>query len=207
MIQNKAKPTIVLGLTGSMAAGKSTVSRRLRALGATVIDADEAARQAVEPGTPGLRELARAFGPGILLPDGGLDRRKMAALAFQNPAALQTMNGILHPLIRQMVSARLEGAKSRGERVAVLDVPLLFESGWQRYCDKTWLVAAPEALRLERAMARSGMGREEALARMAAQMPEAEKIALADVVIHNDGTLDALYEKVDALYQNLEARD
>ena len=207
MIQNKANPTIVLGLTGSMAAGKSTVSRRLRTLGATVIDADEAARQAVEPGTPGLRELARAFGPGILLPDGGLDRRKMAALAFQDPAALQTMNGILHPLIRQMVSARLEGAKSRGERVAVLDVPLLFESGWQRYCDQTWLVAAPEALRLERAMARSGMGREEALARMAAQMPEAEKIALADVVIHNDGTLDALYEKVDALYQNLEARD
>lgn len=183
-----------------MAAGKSTVSRRLAELGACVIDADQAARQVVLPGTEGLAALAARFGPGILLPGGELDRPALAALAFGNADALTSLNAVLHPRIRAEMEGRMAQARKRGEAVAVLDVPLLLESGWQDMCDEVWLVTAPEEIRLTRAMARDGISREEAKARMAAQMPEEEKRALADVVLENGGSLEELLAQVDARY-------
>ncbi|MEA5059966.1 Dephospho-CoA kinase [bioreactor metagenome] len=200
MIRNK---TTVIGLTGSMAAGKSTVSHRLAELGAHVIDADLVARQVVLPGTAGLRALVERFGPQILRPDGGLDRPALAALAFGDAKSLAELNAILHPSIRTEMEARLREAKTTGETVAVLDVPLLLESGWQHLCDEVWLVTAPEEIRLARAVARSGISREAAQARMRAQMPEAQKRALADVILENEGSLAELLARVDAQYKRL----
>lgn len=187
-----------------MAAGKSTASRRLRELGAFVLDADQAARAAVSPGSPGLGAVAGRFGPGLLRPDGSLDRPALAARVFGDAGELAALNGILHPLIQAALTRGLEEAARRGEAVAVLDVPLLFECGWQAMCDETWLVAAPEALRIARAMARDGMSEAAARARLTAQMPEAEKRALADVVLENDGPVEKLLRQVDAQFARLK---
>lgn len=193
----------VIGLTGSMAAGKSTVSRRLAALGAVVADADQAARRVVLPGSPGLEALAVRFGPGILGPAGALNRPALAALAFGDKKALADLNAILHPLIREELEGELALAQSRGAAVAVLDAALLLETGWQAMCDEVWLVTAPEEARIRRAMARDGMSREAAKARMAAQMQEDEKRALADVILENNGSLEEILAQVDAQYGRL----
>ena len=163
MIRNN---TIVIGLTGSMAAGKSTAAARLRELGAVVIDADQASRRVVEKGRPALAALAARFGPGILDGEGKLDRKAMAALAFTDPAALAALNGILHPAIRAEMERELDRAREAGTQVAVLDVPLLFECGYDGLCRESWLVTAPLEARLSRAMARDGSTREAALKRM-----------------------------------------
>lgn len=186
-----------------MGAGKTTASRRLGELGAFVLDADQAARAAVGPGSPGLKAVVARFGPGLLRPDGTLDRPALAARAFGDAGELAALNGILHPLVKAALLRGLGEAARRGAAVAVLDVPLLFECGWQTLCDETWLVAAPEALRLARAAARDGMSPAAAKARLAAQMPEAQKRALADVVLENDGTVAALLAQVDGHYARL----
>lgn len=201
MIRNN---TIVIGLTGSMAAGKSTAAARLRELGAVVIDADQASRRVVEKGQPALAALAARFGPGILDGEGKLDRKAMAALAFTDPAALAALNGILHPAIRAEMERELDRAREAGARVAVLDVPLLFECGYDGLCRESWLVTAPLEARLSRAMARDGSTREAALKRMQAQMPEAQKRALADVILENDGPVEGLLGQVDAQYRRIK---
>lgn len=195
---------MVIGLTGSMAAGKSTAAARLRELGAVVIDADQASRRVVEKGRPALSALAARFGPGILEPEGDLDRRAMAALAFGDPEALAALNGILHPAIRLEMEAALGRAREAGAQVAVLDVPLLFECGYHKMCRESWLVTAPLEARLQRAMARDGVSREAALKRMQAQMPEAQKRALADVILENDGPVEGLLRQVEAQYRRIK---
>lgn len=195
---------MVVGLTGSMAAGKSTAAARLRELGAVVIDADQASRRVVEKGRPALAALAARFGPGILDGEGKLDRKAMAALAFTDPAALAALNGILHPAIRAEMERELDRAREAGARVAVLDVPLLFECGYDRLCRESWLVSAPLEARLSRAMARDGSTREAALKRMQAQMSEAQKRALADVILENDGPVEGLLRQVDAQYRRIK---
>lgn len=195
---------MVIGLTGSMAAGKSTAAARLRELGAVVIDADQASRRVVEKGRPALSALAARFGPGILGPEGDLDRRAMAALAFGDPEALAALNGILHPAIRLEMEAALGRAREAGAQVAVLDVPLLFECGYHKMCRESWLVTAPLEARLQRAMARDGVSREAALKRMQAQMPEAQKRALADVILENDGPVEGLLRQVEAQYRRIK---
>lgn len=200
MIQNSMA---VIGLTGSMAAGKSTVARRLGELGAYVADADQAARQVVLPGTEGLEALVARFGPSSLGRDGALNRPALGALAFGDGAALSDLNALLHPRIRDCLLAELAEARAQGTEVAVVDAALLLEAGWKDMCDEVWLVTAPMELRVSRAMARDGLSREAAQARMAAQMAEEEKRAQADVILENGGSLKALLAQTEAQYARL----
>lgn len=193
----------VIGLTGSMAAGKSTVARHLAKLGAYVADADQAARQVVLPGTAGLQALTERFGPGILRPNGTLDRLALSTIAFGDAAALADLNAITHPRIRVLLEAELAKARAGGAQAAVLDAALLLEARWQDLCDEVWLVTAPMEARLNRAMARDGLSREAAQARMATQMPEEEKRALADVILENGGSIETLFAQTEAAYARL----
>src|SRR5215472_15335582 len=175
----------IVSLTGGIATGKSTAAAMLRQLGATVIDADEATRAVEARGTEGLRLLAQEFGPGIITPDGDLDRGRLAEIAFKDPEARQRLNGIVHPLVRQWMAERQQEAFERGDPVVVLDIPLLFEARGAGAFETVLLVYAPEELQLERLTGLRGMSEEHARARMAAQMPIEEKRVLATHVIEN----------------------
>ncbi|HJW43926.1 MAG TPA: dephospho-CoA kinase [Geothrix sp.] len=179
-------PFPILGLSGGIAAGKSHVAARMAALGWQVLDADALAREAVAPGSAGLDEVRAAFGPACLQPDGALDRAWMAAHVFSDPAARARLNAILHPRIEGLLAARLE-ALPPGTRGAILDAALWVERGRAHHFDAFWTVDAPEDLRLERLMARDGLAREAALARLRAQATAPERALHADLVIPNDG--------------------
>ena len=193
---------MLIGLTGSIAAGKSTVSRQLRMLGAHVLDADMVAREIVEPGTVGLERLCEAFGEGILGPDGALDRKGLAQIVFHDPAALQTLNQITHPMVVGLMAERsAEWLKTHSSGIVIWDMPLLIECGaWERM-DAVWVVTAPEETRLKRLMARDNCTLEHAMARMAAQMPQEEKLRYADVIIENAGDEAALLLQVEANFK------
>lgn len=188
-----------IGLTGGIAAGKSAVTNRLRERGAAVVDADAAARAVVEPGTAGLQRIAARFGAGVLRTDGALDRPALAALVFEDAAARADLNAIVHPLVGEWMRAE-EARLLADTRLVFWDVPLLYESGMAEWMDCVWLVSAPEELRAARIMARDGIPRAAALARIASQMPEAEKRRRADVILENTGSIEALHAQVDALY-------
>lgn len=190
-----------IGLTGGIGAGKSTVSARLRRLGAMVLDADIAARQAVEPGTPGLAMLIQRYGAGILQQNGELDRRALAQIIFGEEAERLAVNALLHPMVRERMleQERLYRTAQPCEPV-FWDVPLLIESGMHKDMDEVWLVVADEAARISRIMLRDGSTRAEASARINSQMPQQQKLAFAHRVLDNSGDQVALYKRVDALY-------
>ena len=187
-----------IGLTGGIGSGKSSVARRLAELGAVVFDADAAAREVVEPGTEGLAAVVAEFGPEVLGPDGALDRAALARVVFENDAARTRLNGIVHPLVRRRAAEVVASAPA--DAVVVQDVPLLVETGQAGRYDLVVVVEAPEAVRAERLRRDRGMTEEEARARMAAQATDAERRAVADVVLVNDGDLDALRGQVDRLW-------
>ena len=193
----------VVGLTGGIATGKSTVSAMLRSLGATVIDADEATRAVQAPGTDGLRRLVQEFGPAILTPDGELDRPRLAEIAFNDPDARRRLNGIIHPLVREWMAERQQDATDRGDRVVVLDIPLLFESRGAGAFESVVLVYAPEELQVRRLVEMRGLTREQARTRIAAQMPIEEKRRLATHVIENTGTMRELQAQVDRVWAEI----
>ncbi len=188
----------LIGLTGSIGTGKSTVSGMLRELGATIVDADEGARAVVEPGTPGLRAVVEEFGPEVLAPDGALDRAALAEIVFKDPQLRARLNAITHPLVREWMATRTAAASG----VVVHDVPLLFENGLHTAYERTVLVYAPDAVALERLRAK-GMSEEQARARIGAQMPIEEKRALADVVIDNSDGLPETQRQVRELWDSL----
>jgi dephospho-CoA kinase len=190
----------VIGLTGGIGTGKSTVTRLLREKGVTVVDADEATRAVQAPGGEGLRRLVEEFGPSILAPDGGLDRARLAAVAFTDPEARQRLNAIIHPLVREWMADRQMEAEARGEPHVVLDIPLLFESRGAAEVDDVILVYAPEELALRRLVGLRGMPEEQARARVAAQMPIEEKRRLARHVIENTGTLEQLRARTERVW-------
>jgi dephospho-CoA kinase len=191
----------VIGLTGGIGTGKSTVTRLLREeKGVTVIDADEATRAVQAPGSEGLRRLVDEFGSSILASDGGLDRARLAAVAFADPEARQRLNAIVHPLVREWMADRQMEAQARGEPYVVLDVPLLFESRGAEGFDDVILVYAPEELSLRRLVELRRMPEEQARARIAAQMPIEKKRRLARHVIENTGTLDQLRARTDRVW-------
>ncbi len=192
-----------VGLTGGIGSGKSAVSSRLAERGAVVIDADRLARDVVAPGTPGLAAVAEAFGPGVLCPDGSLDRAKLGTIVFADPAARQRLEGIIHPLIREETDRRFSTAPP--DSVVVHDIPLLVEAGLGGGYDVVVVVEAPRALRLDRLEGR-GLPRDQAEARMASQSSDADRRAVADVLIDNSGTLADLHARVDALWLDLTAR-
>jgi dephospho-CoA kinase len=192
----------MIGLTGGIASGKSTVSSYLRTKGIPIFDSDQACHDVVEPETPCLNAVVQAFGPGILTPDGRMDRRQVAALAFSNPEKLDVLNRLVRSSISELRDQFL--AEHGKDPVAVIDAPLLLEGGWDRYVDEVWVVYIPEEEQIRRAMARSQMTREEVITRMKHQMPLSEKKKHAQVVIDNSGTLEDLYRQVDQALARLK---
>ncbi len=193
----------VIGLTGGIASGKSTASRILRELGAPVVDADVLAREVVEPGTEGWRQVIEAFGHGIVLPGGQLDRRRLARLVFADEAARGRLNAIIHPRVRERMQAAVEEARTAGEPAVVLDVPLLMEGGLDAACDQVWVVYVDEETQLFRLMQRDGLPPEEARRRIAAQLPLREKAARADVVIYNTGAVEETRRQVETQWRQV----
>lgn len=193
-----------VGLTGGIGSGKSEVARLLAAHGAVVVDSDALAREVVAPGTPGLAAVVAAFGPAVLSPDGTLDRPALAALVFADPAARERLNAIVHPLVGAAAAARTEEAAN--DAVVVHDVPLLVEAGLAPGFDVVVVVDASDDVRLRRLTEQRGMSTADAAARMAAQATREQRLAAADHVVRNDGTLEELAERVDALWATLTDR-
>ena len=196
---------LLVGLTGNIASGKSSVARRLTELGATVIDADLLAREAVEPGEPALAAIVERWGPGVLAPDGSLDRAGLRTRIFSDPVELEALNSIVHPQVGQRRDRLVAAAGARGDQVVVCDIPLLFERGLAGDFDKVVLVDAPRDVRLDRLLRDRALPADEAMQMIAAQMPAELKRARADTVIDNDGPRSALQAKVDALWLELSA--
>ncbi|MYV69423.1 dephospho-CoA kinase [Streptomyces sp. SID2131] len=193
-----------MGLTGGIGAGKSEVSRLLVSYGAVLVDADRIAREVVEPGTPGLAAVVEAFGDGVLTAEGTLDRPKLGSIVFADADRLATLNAIVHPLVGAR-SAELESRAEAGD-VVVHDVPLLTENGLAPLYDLVVVVDASPETQLDRLVRLRGMDESEARARMAAQATRAQRLAVADLVIDNDGPLDALEPQVRKVWDELARR-
>ena len=192
----------IIGLTGGIACGKSTVSTELRALGAAIIDADALAHELSQPHQPIYNAYVERFGREIVTSDCSLDLAAIARRVFADPAVRAEVEAIAHPIIRSAAEERLRAARDENKRAAVLDVPLLFEAGWDALADETWVVALPREEQLARLLARdTSMDAGEARARIAAQMPLAEKCARADVVIDNSGTVEEIREYIGKLWK------
>lgn len=197
-----------VGLTGGIATGKSTVSQMLRVRGAAIVDADQVAREVVEPHTPGWKRIRERFGDRILRSDGFLDRKALREVVFRDPQARRDLNGILHPLIRERMLEKAESLeRERPERIIVFDIPLLYESRLTHWVRKVIVVYIPESLQIRRLMAREGIGEEEALRMIRAQMPIEEKKRMADCLIDNSGTLEETERQVDHLWRYLTSEN
>ncbi|MDM5190264.1 dephospho-CoA kinase [Bacillus sp. DX4.1] len=181
--------TVVIGLTGGIASGKSTVSQMFRELHIPVIDADIIAREVVEQGKEAYKEIIKVFGEEILQADGELDRQKLGSIVFYNKEKRLQLNQIVHPAVRKEMNAQKDMYIREGMQAVVLDIPLLFESKLTTLVDQILLVSINPNTQLERLMKRNGFSEEEARARIDSQMPLAEKVKLANKVIHNDGTI------------------
>ena len=193
----------LIGLSGGIGSGKSTVSGFLRDLGALVIDADEGARAVVEPGTPGYDAVVASFGPEVVR-DGRLDRARLAETVFHDKEALERLNGIVHPLVREWSMARLAEAADAGEKIVVQDIPLLFENGYEPLFRSTILVYVPEPLQVERLVAR-GVPEADARARIANQVPIDEKRSRATHVIDNSGSREATRAQTEKVWTEITA--
>ena len=193
-----------VGLTGGIGSGKSTVSALLAARGAVVIDYDLLAREAVEPGSPGLEAIAERFGPEVIASDGTLDRPALAAIVFADPAALTDLNGITHPAIWQLAAAR--EAEAGPDAIVVHDNPLLVEMGAAQHCDVVVVVDVPEDVQVARLVSSRGMSEDEARARIATQASRQQRTGAADLVIDNTGPLDELALIVGGTWDELVSR-
>lgn len=190
--------SVQIGLTGGIGAGKTTVARRFAELGALVVDADVLAREVVGPGTDGLAAVVAEFGPEVLAADGSLDRPALAKLVFGDEAARERLNAIVHPLVRRRAAEQI--AEAPPGTVVVQDVPLLVETGLAGGYDLVVVVEAPEEVRVGRLTRDRGIAADEARSRMAAQATDAERRAVADVVLVNDGDLDGLRAQADRVW-------
>jgi dephospho-CoA kinase len=191
----------LIGLTGGIGSGKSTVAAMLAGRGASVVDADLLAREVVEPGTPALAEIAAEFGPGVLLPDGRLDRPALGAIVFADAARRERLNAITHPRVGALMQSRIAEALASDAPLVVVDVPLLFEGGRQSLFEGVLLVWVPAEVQVLRLVSRDGMAEEDARARIAAQMPIDDKRALADWVVDNSRTPADTERQVDAWWR------
>lgn len=196
-----------LALTGNIASGKSTVADLLAAHGATIIDADQLAREAVAPGTDGFEAVVERFGPSVVAADGTLDRSALRARVFADPAARETLNQIVHPRVRQLRDAAVAAARARGDRLIVSDIPLLFEVGLEHAFDAIVLVDAPEAIRKERLVRHRGLTPAVAQSMIDAQWPTTRKRNRVHWILENDGTPEALRARVEALWPMLTGPD
>jgi dephospho-CoA kinase len=191
---------MILGITGGIGSGKSTVAAMLVEHGAVLVDADAIARSLVTPGHPVLTEIVEAFGPGILAPDGSLNRGALAAVAFRDPSATATLNAIMHPKIAQEARRQIQAS---GAEVIVYDMPLLVETGQAELVDYVVVVDVPEAVQRERSVALRGLDTADVDRRMQVQATREQRRAVADTVIDNSGPLEATRAQVDALWAAL----
>ncbi|WCN37228.1 dephospho-CoA kinase [Aneurinibacillus uraniidurans] len=196
-----------IGLTGSIACGKSTVSRMLAERGARIIDADVIAREVVRPGEAAWSLIVDYFGQDILLSDRQIDRTKLGQIVFTDEEARRVLNGIVHPAVRSRMRELADEAEQEGIRLIVLDIPLLYESKLEHMVERIVVVSCTEEQQLARLMARNGFSDEEACRRIASQMPIAEKVARAHNVIDNSGTLIETERQVDELVKRLRIED
>lgn len=192
----------LIGLTGGAGSGKSTVAKMLKELGAVVVDADEAAHAAYEPGSAGFDSVVAEFGPGYVH-EGRIDRARLGDLVFNDPDARRRLNAIVHPLVREWMAARTGEAIDRGAEVVVQDVPLLFENGLEGLYSTVVLVYVPEELQLARLVEGRGLSPDRARAMIASQLPIEEKRKLAPHVIDNSGRRDATREQVERIWRTL----
>lgn len=193
--------TLDVGLTGGIGSGKSEVLKRLRQRGATVVDADLAARVVVEPGTEGFEEVVKEFGPEVVGPDGALDRARLGAIVFADPERRAALNAIVHPRVGALMAQWAGSAPPGG--IVVYDIPLLVEGGADRGYAAVIVVDADDEVRFERLLAHRGMSREDAAARMAAQASREDRLAAADYVIANNGSLADLDQETDRVWSEL----
>ena len=194
----------VLGLTGNIASGKSTVARMLEGMGARIIDADQIAREVVEPEKPAWVDIVKKFGPGILSPDGSIDRRRLGEIVFGDESQRKLLMDITHPRIKEAVREQLAEFKEENAPVVVIEAALIVEKGGLReFLDGLIVVTADEETQIERLVKRSGHTREEALARIGSQMPAGEKALHADYLIDNSGTEEETEAEVKRLWEEI----
>jgi dephospho-CoA kinase len=194
----------VLGLTGNIASGKSTVARMLGSMGARIIDADEIAREVVEPEKPAWADIVKKFGPGVLSPDGTIDRRRLGEIVFADESKRKLLMDITHPRIKEAVRERLSELMKEGVSVAIVEAALIVESGGLReFLDGLIVVTADEERQIERLIKRNGYTREEALARIGSQMPAVEKALHGDYLIDNSGTEKETEAQVKKLWSEI----
>jgi len=196
--------TRVIGLTGGMGSGKSTVSQLLAEFGAVVIDADKVGHEAYQHGTKTWQELVAAFGEQIVAADGSIDRKKLGVIVFGSPEQLARLNRIVHPRMFEMMQGRIEQHRRQSVKVVVLDAAILFEANWTPLVEEVWVVVASEAAVVARARARTGLPEEQIRSRLRSQMPVEDKIKRADVVIRNEGTVEDLRKQVEGLWARIK---
>jgi dephospho-CoA kinase len=194
----------VIGLTGGIGSGKSTVSQILAELGAVVLDADKVGHEAYQPGTEVWKEVVAAFGQEVVAADGSIDRKKLGAIVFGDPVALECLNGIMHPRMYDMMAAKIEEYRRQGVKVVVLEAAILLEAGWTPLVDEVWLTVASESAVVRRAKERTGLPEEQIRSRIRSQLSNEERKKQASVVISNDGSLDELRAKVVELWEGLQ---
>jgi dephospho-CoA kinase len=195
----------LVGLTGGIASGKSTVAKILESLGAAIVNADALSREVVEPGREAWQEIVVAFGAEVLQPDQGLDRQKLRTIIFNNPAARRKIESIIHPRVRALAEQRIREHTAAGYGVIVYEVPLLFEGNLHEWLRPVILVACDVDTQLQRLQQRDGLDRAQAQKHIDAQMSLTEKRRLADYVIENNGSLDELKRQVEAVLEKIKA--
>jgi dephospho-CoA kinase len=191
-----------IGLTGGIGTGKSEVSRILKELGATVIDADLVGHEAYTPHTPIWQQVVDAFGEDILQPSGEVDRRKLGPIVFGDPEALAKLNAIMHPGMAKMIQERMERLRGEGTEVVVVEAAVLVEAGWQYLFDEIWITNAPEDQVVERVCRRSNLTEEQVMGRIRSQLPFEERSQHAQVTVMNSGGLDDLQWEVESLWNS-----
>lgn len=196
---------VVIGLTGNLGTGKTTVSEVLARLGAEVINADELGHEFLKPGTEAYRDIISSFGTSILKENGEIDRHRLAQLVFSHPEKLARLNQIMHPRMYRVVEKKIADYRRRGARAVVLEAALLIEAGWTPLVDKIWVTVSPQETIIGRLKKARGLYEEQILARLNQQMPSEEKAKHADIVINTDCSLKELEAKVTELWQELLA--
>lgn len=195
----------VIGLTGGIGSGKSTVSQYLAELGAVILDVDKVGREVFSPNTEAWHEVIAAFGQQILTPGGEINRKKLGEIVFNNPKALSRLNQIMHPRMYDMIAAQIAEYRRQEVEVVVLEAAILIEANWTPLVDEVWVTVAPEAMVLERLQKQRGLAEKQTLARIHSQLPPEERTRYADVVINNDGDRDKMKTKIKELWARLRS--
>lgn len=196
---------IVIGLTGGIASGKSTISRLLTERGAVLLDADKVGHEALQPHTQVWEEIIAAFGTEILLPNGEVNRRKLGEIVFNNVGARMRLNQIMHPQMYLMMKEKLEKLRQQGVGVVILEAAVLLEANWTPLVNQVWVAVVSEETAVHRLQDRNGLSREQALARIRSQLSSEERIRHTDVVVDTDCSLPEVEARVDELWQRLQA--